>query len=314
MKLSELVAYRNYLNDNSAVLVGKLADREMGEIVEAVKTNNIQLDNFAEQIIAQQKTIQENFVQFENLLMQLKQQISVLIAQQESAWFLESYRLYDVEMCHETPEYILRRHSSISPQVRNTLDSRLANYADWQHAGMVIRPALETFVYNMVSFDPLYIIDENYELLQPTLDKFPAQYQRRLRPYVINERQTDPILAKVPDGQFGMCLVYHLFNFRPLEVIERYLIEIYQKLKPGGILIMTFNDCDREKAVLLVEKHFACYTPGYLLKGLVKSIGYEILYSWNDDGPSTWLELRKPGTLTTLKGGQSFAKVVAYPN
>ena len=77
---------------------------------------------------------------------------------------------------------------------------------------------------------------------------------------------------------------------------------------------MTFNDCDREKAVMLVEQHYACYTPGYLVKDLVTSLGYEILYSFNDGGPSTWLELRKPGTLTTVKGGQSFAKVVAYPN
>jgi SAM-dependent methyltransferase len=217
-------------------------------------------------------------------------------------------------MCYETTEYILKRSNPISTESRITLQTRLLNYTDWQYAGMVIRPALETFIYDMVSFDPLYIIDESYELLEPTINKFPEQYRRRLRPYAINERQPDPIMLKIPDGQFGMCLVYHLFNFRPLEIIKRYLVEIFQKLKPGGILIMTFNDCDRETAVMLVEQHFACYTPGYLVKNLVVSLGYEILYSWHDSGPSTWLELRKPGTLTTVKGGQSFAKVVAYPN
>jgi SAM-dependent methyltransferase len=217
-------------------------------------------------------------------------------------------------MCHETAEYILKRHSPISTESRIALQTRLLNYTDWQYAGMVIRPALETFIYDMVSFDPLYIIDESHELLEPTIERFPQEYQRRLRPYVINERQPDPMMIKIPDSQFGMCLVYYLFNFRPLEIIKRYLIEIFQKLKPGGILIMTFNDCDREKAVMLVEQHFACYTPGYLVKDLVISLGYEILYSWHDGGPSTWLELCKPGTLITVKGGQSFAKVVAYPN
>jgi SAM-dependent methyltransferase len=314
MKLSELIAYRNYLEETSALLVGKAADQDLGQIMQMVQTNSMQIDQFVDQLKVQQETIQKNFEGFEQLLDQVRHQIKELIAQQELAWFVESYRLYESEMCHETAEYTLKRHSSISTEARVALQTRLLNYTDWQHAGMVIRPALETFTYDMVSFDPLYIIDESYELLEPTIVKFPAQYQRRLRPYVIDERQTDPMLIKIPDGQFGMCLVYHLFNFRPLEIIKRYLGEIFQKLKPGGILIMTFNDCDREQAVMLVERHYACYTPGYLVKDLVVSLGYEILYSFNDGGPSTWLELRKPGTLTTVKGGQSFAKVVAYPN
>jgi len=313
MKLSQLVAYRNYLEQTSALLVGQAADRDLATIMHMVQ-NSVQIEQFADQLKTQQETIQKNFERFEQLLDQLRQQIKELIVQQEPAWFVESYRLYECEMCHETAEYILKRHSPISTESRITLQTRLLNYTDWQYAGMVIRPGLETFTYDMVSLDPLYIIDESYELLEPTIVKFPAQYQRRLRPYVINERQPDPILIKIPDGQFGLCLVYHLFNFRPLEIIKRYLIEILQKLKPGGILVMTFNDCDREQAVMLVEQHFACYTPGYLVKDLVVSLGYEILYSWHDGGPSTWLELRKPGTLTTVKGGQSFAKVVAYPN
>jgi SAM-dependent methyltransferase len=314
MKLSELIAYRNYLEQTSALFVGKTADRDLATIIHMVQTNSVQVDQFTDRLITQQEIIQQNFEGFEQLLDQLKQQIKKLIAQQEQPWFVESYRLYECEMCYETAEYILKRHSPISTESRITLQTRLLNYTDWQYAGMVIRPGLETFTYDMVSLDPLYIIDESYELLEPTIVKFPAQYQRRLRPYVIDERQTDPILIKIPDGQFGLCLVYHLFNFRPLEIIKRYLIEILQKLKPGGILIMTFNDCDREQAVMLVEQHFACYTPGDLVKDLVVSLGYEILYSWHDGGPSTWLELRKPGTLTTVKGGQSFAKVVAYPN
>ena len=314
MKLSQLIAYYNILEETSALLVGKTADRHLAKIIHAVRTNSVQIDQFADQLTAQQETIQKNFVEFEQLLNQLRQRTKELIAQQEPAWFVESYRLYECEMCHETAEYILKRHSTISTESRNFLQTRLLNYTDWQYAGMVIRPALETFIYDMVSFDPLYIIDESYELLEPAINKFPEQYQRRLRPYVINERQTDLMMIKIPDGQFSMCLVYHLFNFRPLEVIKRYLIEIFQKLKPGGVLIMTFNDCDREKAVMLVEQHFSCYTPGYLVKDLAISLGYEILYSWHDGGPSTWLELRKPGILTTVKGGQSFAKVVAYSN
>jgi hypothetical protein len=314
MKLSDLIAYRNHLRETSAISIGKHANADLDKIVHLVETNKIQMSDFLSNIKTQQDTIEKNFKDFEAILNQIRLQVDELISQQEPAWFVESYRLYEQEMCNETPEYILKRSAAMSTESRIALQTRLLNYTDWQHAGMIIRPALETFVFDMVSFDPLYIVDEKYDLLEPAILKFPAQYQRRLRPYVINERQADPMLIKIPDAQFGMCLVYNLFNFRPLEVIKRYLIEIYQKLKPGGVLIMTFNDCDREKAVMLVESSFACYTPGEMVKNLAQSLGYEILYSWHDGGPSTWLELRKPGTLTTLKGGQSFAKIIAYPN
>jgi hypothetical protein len=103
------------------------------------------------------------------------------------------------------------------------------------------------------------------------------------------------------------------FNFRPFEVLKKYLTEIYQKLRPGGMFVLTFNDCDRDKGVMLVEQHFCCYTPGYLIRELAQSLGYEILFSWTDQGPTTWLELRKPGEFESLRGGQSLAKILPKP-
>ena len=314
MKLSQLIAYRNYLNSISIDQCAHEANKDLSKIIHTVETHVLQIDEFCEKLKQQKQTIQNNFDNFNNTLLQLKTHIEKQIAQLEPSFFIESYRLYEQEMCYETAEYILKRQLKMSYDTRIALQTRLLNYTHWQHAGMILRPGLESFVYDMVSFDPLYVIDETHELLDPVVKKFPEQYQRRLRSYVINERNSDPMMTKIPDSQFGLCLAFYLFDFRPLEIIKRYLTEIHHKLKPGGILIMTFNDCDREKAVQLVENNFACYTPGYLILDLVKSLGYEVLYSWNDGGPSTWLELCKPGTLTTLKGGQSFAKVVAYPN
>ena len=77
--------------------------------------------------------------------------------------------------------------------------------------------------------------------------------------------------------------------------------------------MMTFNDCDNEKAVRLAENYYACYTPGYLVKSVAERIGFELYFIWNDNSPTTWIELQKPGTLTTLRGGQALAKLVHYP-
>ena len=73
---------------------------------------------------------------------------------------------------------------------------------------------------------------------------------------------------------------------------------------------MTYNDCDRMPGVVLAESHYACYTPGRLITTLAESIGFDRIYSWHDNGPATFLEIRKPGELESLRGGQSLAKIV----
>ena len=190
------------------------------------------------------------------------------------------------------------------------LKARIGNFSGWQYPAMIMRPGLEDFIDNMVSFDPLYLVDTRYDLLTPACLRFNEQYQTRLRLYTIQESIEHDILGKLPDGQFGVCLVYNFFNYKPFEVLKKYLNEIFKKLKPGGTLAMTFNDCDNWRAVDLVERHFCCYTPGYLVKELLQTIGYEPVFSYNNDNNSTWIEVKKPGTLFSLRGGQALAKVI----
>jgi hypothetical protein len=175
---------------------------------------------------------------------------------------------------------------------------------------MIIRPGVEKFIEDMVGFDPLYLIDQEHDLLMPAFNRFPEEYQRRLRMYTVKENVDSEILDKIPHSQFGFCLTYNFFEFKPFEIVRKYMTEVYQKLKPGGTFIMTFNDCDRDKAVKLVEQRYACYTPGSLVRELASTIGYTQNFSWDNDGPTTWLELRKPGTLTSLRGGQTLAKII----
>jgi hypothetical protein len=63
----------------------------------------------------------------------------------------------------------------------------------------------------------------------------------------------------------------------------------------------------------LVERFFGCYTPGSLVCGLAASIGFEKIFAWHDNGPTTWMEFKKPGVMVSLKGGQMTAEIVPYP-
>jgi SAM-dependent methyltransferase len=310
MKLSDLINYRMELDNMSAISIRQQADNELEKINYLVGHQSIQLAEHANALQLKHKEIQQTFDAFEVNLNQLKIELKQLIEITEKSWFAESYRLYEQEMIHETTEYILNRRPEITPETEQFYRTRIVRYNSWQHPAMIIRPGRETYINELVALDPLYLVDESHDLLLPALSQFNEHYQQRLRTYAINERSGEDILGKLPNGQFGLVFAYNFFNFRPFEVIKTYLTEIYQKLRPGGMLVMTFNDCDRAKGVMLVEQHFCCYTPGYLVRELAQSLGYRIAFSWTDQGPTTWLELQKPGNFVSLRGGQALAKII----
>jgi SAM-dependent methyltransferase len=299
MKLSDLINYKNELDKLSTELAQTTVNVELSKITHLTNSNTLgdQLTN-----------INSLFDTFNTTLDQVKQDLKNQIVVAEKPWFAKSYDLYNGEL-NSTAETIFNMRISTKFNDISMFKARLLRYVSWHYAGLIIRPGKETFIDDMVGADPLYVADINHEFLETITDKFSDVYQRRLRKYVVKE-ESENILQALPDNQFGLVFAYNYFNFRPFEIIKQYLTEIYAKLKPGGVLILTFNDCDRASAVILVEHYFCCYTPGYLLRDLAVSIGYQIEFSWNDEGPTTWLELRKPGKLTSIKGGQSLAKIL----
>lgn len=323
MKLSELVYYYNQLEMLSSVPAQIEAGQSLDEITQRIQEQPLPvLEPFKLQFQQQQDAITQQFNQYSELLDQVKKQVKDQVSQMETAMFQQSYQIYEqekkqfaqaTETRQEHYQQILDRLPEVQEQTQQIYLSRILRYSDWHHAAIILHPGRADFIQHMVDHDPLYIIDEAHELLQPAMDQFNPTYQRRLRPYVIDAREDTAVLAKVPDNQFGLCLAYNFFNFKPFEVVKQYLTEIYSKLAPGGVLMMTINDCDSYKAVILVEQFFGCYTPGNLICGVATSIGFEKVFSWNDGGPSTWLEFKKSGHLNSIKGGQTLAKIMPKP-
>jgi SAM-dependent methyltransferase len=247
---------------------------------------------------------------FERTVDDIKDEISHLIQQMEPAYFAESLRLYSQEMIHDTAEYILNRRIEITPDVAGYITARIQAHGDWHHAGMIIHPGHEEWITYLVGHDPLYLVAPMSELLDPAVLRFNDQYQRRLRTYTVTESVDNPILEYLPDNQFGFCLVYNFFNYKPQEIINQYLTEIYQKLKPGGVVAFTFNDCDHSGAAALAERSFMCYTPGRMVLAHAQAVGFQVRQRYRMNNSTTWIELQRPGQMTSLKGGQSLAKVV----
>ena len=319
MKLSELVAYRNHLSGFDVANIQYTARHKLEEIVYNVQNSVIQPRAFTQTLQEDQKRVITAFDHFSSTLVELISELDSMIETAEKTQYAESTRLYNEAVARygrldeptnkKVNQQILDRRMPMTADVQQMISNRIKSYVDWKYPGLIIRPGVETFINDLVGLDPLYLVDYSKELLQPACSNFPNEYQRRLRLYEQDPRSTN-VLATLPDNQFGLCLAFNFFEFNSIESIERYLTNIFNKLRPGGVLAMTFNDCDRAHCVALVEKYFCFYTPGTQVKAIAKSIGYKQLFSWTDMGNLTWLELRKPGELESIRGGQTLAKIV----
>jgi hypothetical protein len=313
MKLSEIVAYLNLLDSLSVHQEAAESTRRLAAVLHVIVNHAVQVDSCSQDLEQTVDSVKLSLDNFERVLDRIKQRLTQLLYEQEPAYLTESYRLFDQEMRHDSPQYILSRRLGVDDNSRVALQYKLKNLTDWRLPGMIIGPRTETFIEDMVPMDPLYVVDTHQELLDPAVRSFTPDYQRRLRQYVVNDYVPGPILNDIPGGQFGVIFAYNYFNYRPMEVIRRYIQEIASKLRPGGSFIMTYNNCDRAHGIGLAERSWMCYTPQRLIVAAAIDAGLELASATDDPGDLSWIEFVRPGDIETLRGGQSLAKIIAIP-
>lgn len=309
MKLSSLVAYRNHLESMLPIDTAPLAHDRLAPVLHRVETDDFQSPELTNQLKLDYAAVIDQLSQFEDTVVKVQAAIDQTVALLETSYFQESSVLYQQMMDHDSVSHILNRRFAITESTRNFVTARIQLNGDWQHAGMIVRPGREDWIDLLVGCDPLYLVDTDLNLLQPAVLRFNDQYQRRLRTYAVNERNTDSVLGQLPDAQFAFCLAYNFFNFKPIQVINQYLTELYHKLKPGGTLAFTFNDGDRAGAVELAERHYSFYTPGRMVYQHIHQLGFVIKQQYKMDEAVSWVEVQKPGELTSIRGGQSLAEI-----
>jgi hypothetical protein len=313
MKLSEIVAYLNLLDSIKADVACRPAMRNLEAVLERVASHPIQLGVTAKELERNYQDVLASIDVYGRTLSSLHERLYNQRATMEGDYFRESQRIFDHEMPFETNQYILDRRLAIDPDSNMILRSHLRNLADWHHPGLIFRPGRENYIEELVPLDPLYVVDHHQELLDPAVQQFTPEYQRRLRQYIIDDRREANILDELPNNSFGLVFAYNFFNYKPLSVIERYLNELFVKCRPGAHVIFTYNNADREQGAGLSERFFMCYTPQRYIRQHADRVGWEYVYSHDGVGDVSWIEFRKPGDLTSLKGGQALAKLVAKP-
>jgi len=313
MKLSDIVKYLNHLDTLSVQTAASASVAEVNKITQIVQSQDIQIGDTASNLRLIQNSVADLLQQYELKLAQLRQEVQSLIEQHEQEYFSNSMDNYQQGMSLDPPAYILARTLNVDAESHALFQSKSKARTNWQFPGMVIRPAHNPWMENLVALDPMYLVDTHPDLFAPVTALFTPEYQRRLRYYVIKECTSEKIFWNLPQEQFGTVYAFDYFHFKPWEVIKQYLDEIFLLLRPGGSFLFNFNDCDIWRAVALTEHHYCSYIPGRLLRKHALDLGYEIATDHHTYQATSWIELRKPGVLVSIRGGQALAGVFRKP-
>lgn len=278
---------------------------------------DVDLDNIKESITKDVKVVKDTLDDIEEKVQRYKVLLADFFDSIEKPYYDNSISIYNESLKVDSPDYILDRYRfkrlMYDGETFNFFRNRVSNYTSWKFPAVEIRPALGEVTDLLVSGDPLYLVDTYEECFKEIKTKFTPDYQRRLRYYVIDESIPTP-LGVLPQNQIGLIVAVDFFNFRPLPVIERYAKSMFSTLRPGGHAIFTYNNCDIPIGVENFESQYYCYTPGRQVKKMFEDAGFRVIGSFDLDSNVSWLEIQKPGTPSSLRGGQNLAKIKDLTN
>jgi SAM-dependent methyltransferase len=187
------------------------------------------------------------------------------------------------------------------------LRERINLYSSWKYPALEIGCRDGEWTKHLVASDPLYIADISSDFIETTTQQFTPEYQARLRRYLIDI--TDYKIANLPTGQFNFIFSFNFFNYLSLDSIKQLLKRAMIWLRPGGVMLFTYNNCDMSPSAGLSEGYFMTYVPKSLLIPLVESLGYEVVTSRDFEPSTSWIEIKKPGTLSTVKAHQALGEI-----
>jgi SAM-dependent methyltransferase len=260
--------------------------------------------------------INENITSFTNMIQQVQQQHGTLakfIEDLDQHIELVTYELFsgtyneELNRAMMNHEHRLTRNTDLPLLAKDILINRIRTYSDWHYPGMELGPRCGDLTPHLVASDPLYLVDLDQQFINKTSEQFPPLYQNRLRRYTIDIM---PDFSALPQGQFGFIFSFDYFNYLSLTTIAVYLKELLKLLRPGGVLLFSYNDGETPSGAAYAENRSQSYVPRSKIAAICQELGYEtIKYETFDSGVVNWVELRRPGELKTVKAHQALGEI-----
>lgn len=206
------------------------------------------------------------------------------------------------------------RHVWFTDETNNKIIASIGKYTNPKYAALEFGCGDGYWTKYLVTADPLYIVDYDQEFIDSASSQFPSLYQNRIRKYLFGHHGLDRYGFNIlPQKQFGYILAVNNFDFLTLDRVHIILRHFFDLLRPGGVVLFTYNNCEEPSNVRFVECGFKGYATKTGLEDFCKSMGFEILNSFNNTETSL-IEIRKPGELKTVKTHQALGEIVNRNN
>ena len=262
------------------------------------------LENLVADIQGVQQRFEDNQAQFNLAIDTINHEIMA----EGIKFFSDNYTL-ELRVEAEATTVIRRvRVMEMSDAVHSEILNRIQLYSDWHYPALEIGCRDGEWTGDLVANDPLYVVDHYREFLDSTMNKFNPDYQRRIRPYLIKDQD----MSELPQGQMGFVFCWNYLNYRSLDTVKEYLKSVKDLLRPGGTFMFSYNNGDIPECAGYVDNGWMSYIPKSMLLPMCESLGYEVVFSRDIRGEGTsisWVEVRKPGNLETIKAHQVLGKI-----
>lgn len=309
MSLSELVKFKAAI----------LRNLETSQLVTAVDNLSFNLKEMQPELHAflakDQVRLSSQALQLNYVINNIKETTAHLITEIDSdiatiteKYFKRGYKLngfYASNRTDSTGEF--SRQMPILECTRELVNAQISKHASWQYPGLEIGPGEGIWTTQLVACEPLYLVDIHREFLDRTKYKFGIEYQAKICNYVTSE--TD--LSMLPQNQMGFVFSWNVFNYLTADIIEQYLIEIFSVLRPGGSCMFSYNNAERFSCAKYVESGFMSYMPKTLLLRLIQKHNFELVSVIDLEEYVSWVEIKKPGELSTIKRHASLGQILA---
>ena len=306
MRLHELVALRNELskavdlsviqrelesNSNKILTISQLGGEKYTE----------RLSSIAHQHLESIKDANNDLLQVQSVINDINAEITEITGK----FFTANYQIE----CQTSDPAAIRdfRILHLAEGSDSLLRERINLYSSWKYPALEIGCRDGEWTKHLVASDPLYIADISSDFIETTARQFTPEYQARIRKYPIDI--TDYDIPNLPKEQFNFIFSFNFFNYLSLDTIKQVLKRAMIWLRPGGIMLFTYNNADMSPSAGLSESYFMTYVPKSLLIPLVESLGYEVIASRDFDPSTSWIEIKKAGTLSTVKAHQVLGEI-----
>ena len=307
MRLYDLVEFRNKLSESIDQLQDSTDLDNKIALVDSIKDLHGQLGH-AELLNSIIHQYQQQIQQTQSIVDNIKHILSTV----DSDIDLTAKELFDTdEYRNYWTEQGLSQDVIYPDDVEAVIGAKIASYSNWYYPCMQINPRSVTWINYMVAGDPLYLTGHRLHEVKDMISKYPAEYQRRVRLYETLDRD----FGQLPREQMGFVLCWENFNYLSSEKIDIYLEKVVRLLRPGGVFMFSYNNCDLKQSARTAEERGYSYNSSRLLQAKVINMGYEIIdfVDLKTELPFnnyiSWAEIKLPGELSTLKKSRSLAQI-----